>query len=145
MAIKHITFLALSLCALAIVGCSAGHLPTYPTSGVVQFEDGDPVRFGSIEFYNQQHDVTARGTIDRNGRYELSTFQANDGAIAGEHQVVVIQMLMPNPVVKRSPADASREHQHGRHVGKAYSGYATSSLTCTVEQGDNVHDFTVSE
>ena len=142
---KHITFLALSLCAFAIVGCSAGHLPTYPTSGSVRFEDGDPVRLGTIEFYHPEHDVTARGTIDRNGRYELSTFQVNDGAIAGEHQVVVIQMLMPNPVVKRSPADASREHHHGRHVDKAYAGYATSSLTCNVEQGDNVRNFTVSE
>ena len=145
MATQRITLSVLALFAFAMVGCGSDHLPTYPTSGRVQFEDGEPVRFGSIEFYNRDHDVTARGTIDRDGRYELGTFQATDGAVAGEHQVVVIQMLMPTPVVKRKPADAEHEHDHGRHVDKAYAGYSTSSLKCTVEKGNNTRDFTVSE
>ena len=137
-------FLALALGALAMAGCNSNPLPTYPTSGTVQFEDGQPVRSGSIEFYNREHDLTARGTIDRDGKYQLGTFQARDGAIAGEHQVVVIQMLMPSPTVKLPDGDTIHEHDHGRHVDQKFATYSTSSLKCTIEKGNNVRDFTVS-
>jgi hypothetical protein len=54
-------------------------------------------------------------------------------------------MLMPTPVVERTPADAEHEHNHGRHVDKEYAEYSTSSLKCTVEKGHNTRNFIVSE
>ena len=132
------------LCTLAITGCNSDQLPTYPTTGKVQFEDGVPVRFGSIEFYNRQHELTARGKIDRNGNYELGTFEAGDGAVAGEHKVVIIQAIMPTPfLMPQNPGDPSPQN-HGRHVNKDYATYATSTLQCTVKEGNNICNFTVS-
>ena len=143
MAFQQILSAILILCTLAMTGCSSGQLPTYPTTGKVQFEDGSPVRFGSIEFYNRQHEVTARGTIDRDGNYALGTFEAGDGAVAGEHKVVIIQTLMPTPLVQQQPGEPSHQH-HGRHVHKDYTAYSTSTLECVVEEGNNICNLTVS-
>lgn len=144
MSIQRIILSALVIGALAGVGCNSDRLPTYPTTGTIQFQDGRPVRFGSIEFYNVENDITARGTIGRDGTYQVGTFQPKDGTIAGEHQVVIIQVLMPAPVIK-SEDGAHHHHDHGRHVDKKYATYATSPLKCTIEKGNNLRDFIVSQ
>ena len=129
MSIQRIILSALVIGALAGVGCNSDRLPTYPTTGTIQFQDGRPVRFGSIEFYNVENDITARGTIGRDGTYQVGTFQPKDGTIAGEHQVVIIQVLMPAPVIKSEDgAHHAVPHAHGRRAGDSRSKLQVESL-----------------
>ena len=130
------------LAVMATTGCHSDRLPTYPVSGTIQYADGKPVTFGYVEFYCQTHDITARGPIAEDGSFQLSTFQPDDGAVAGQHQVIVTQVLMPQPVVEPG-ATAARQHQHDRHLPQRYASFATSDLRCEVTKGDNACELVV--
>jgi hypothetical protein len=89
LACAAILLLTLSACS------SAGPEPTYPVHGLVTV-GGKPLEGGSIQFEpaepgasGQKH--AARGTIDEEGRYQLSTFGVGDGAVAGKHHIVVFE------------------------------------------------------
>ncbi len=111
---------------LVAVGCGSDRVPTYPVSGRVVFENGSPVRHGTIEIASVEHGTTASGTIDHEGGFVLGTYTSNDGAAAGEHKVIVVQMVI---------ADGSFEHtiDHGDPVPTKYAAYESSSLTVSVE------------
>ncbi|QDT93086.1 carboxypeptidase-like regulatory domain-containing protein [Gimesia algae] len=73
-------------------GCGGGldeDLPeTVAVSGVVTYQ-GKPVTDASIMFYPMQGRKPATGRSDTEGKFTLRTFEENDGAIPGEHQVTV--------------------------------------------------------
>ncbi len=117
--------LMLGVLLLAAAGCSSGAPPTYPVSGVVRFPDGTPVKTGFVELYSSQQEVNARGEIQRDGSFELTTFQPNDGAVEGEHQVIVGQFLAAEWLPEI-------EHQHGDPVAPRFADYRTSELSATV-------------
>ena len=75
---------ALSLWCLVSVagGCSDKKFKTYKVSGKVTFEDGTPVKFGRVEFYQPEQDVSARGTIREDGTFVIGTETLDDGAVA---------------------------------------------------------------
>ena len=81
--------------AAATVGCGGGPHPTYPVEGTVKFSDGTPLKGGWIEVRLKAGSdrVLARGAIDVDGTFLLSTFQAGDGAVLGKHQVIVSPAL----------------------------------------------------
>lgn len=72
-------------------GCG-GPPKTYLVHGTVVFPDGKPLARGTVEFeaMGQTRPITASGEIAKDGTFQLGTFAANDGAIAGEHRVAVI-------------------------------------------------------
>ena len=118
---------ALSLGLLAVlIGCGSDQVPTYPVSGKVQFKDGIPVRNGTIELESIEHGTTATGTIQHDGSFVLGTYTPDDGAAAGEHRAIVVQIII---------ADGSMKHtiDHGRPVPPRYAEYETASLSVTVE------------
>lgn len=81
-------------CLLAAVGCGPQHPGTYPVSGKVQFDDGQPVEMGLVELRSKSKPpVNARGKIQADGRFQLGTFEAGDGAVLGDHDVIVVQVL----------------------------------------------------
>ena len=102
-------------------GCSSNGVPTYPVRGQVVFADGEPVKFGRVEFYHAGHDLTSSGTIQSDGSFQLSTYSERDGAPAGSHDVVVTQIIMMGQA-------GVTPHDHGRHVSQQYSKYETSDL-----------------
>lgn len=116
----------LLLASLFACGCEVQGVKTYPVSGKVVFSDGTPVAFGRIEFYHPEHDLTSRGTIQKDGTFELGTFADGDGAPAGMHEVVVAQLIMPGEA-------GITPHEHGRHIDSRYSRYETSGLQFHVE------------
>ena len=83
----RLLFLSLGLAA----GCG-GPPKTYLVHGTVVFPDGQPLIRGTVEFeaLGQTKPITASGEIAKDGTFQLGTFAANDGAIAGEHRVAVI-------------------------------------------------------
>ncbi|WP_417381336.1 carboxypeptidase-like regulatory domain-containing protein [Gimesia sp.] len=78
--------------ALWCSGCGGGggeDLPeTVAVSGVVTYQ-GKPVTDASIMFYPLQGRKPATGRSDTTGKFTLRTFEKDDGALPGEHQVTV--------------------------------------------------------
>jgi hypothetical protein len=128
--------LPVALLPMALIhGCS-GRPSTYEVQGRVVFDNGDPVTFGSVEFRPVQtmEDggiASAQGKIDQQGRFTLQTFAPSDGAVAGEHQVIVVQVV-------RTDVLAIEKHQHARQplVDRRFADYATSGLTADVKADD---------
>jgi len=111
-----------------IFGCGPSHPVTYPVQGSVKFEDGAPVEIGSVEFRSMEGEerTTARGKIEKDGSFTLSTFEPGDGALPGEHQVIVQQMVI-------SEGLSAEHHQHGRRVPRKYADYSQSGLTAEIK------------
>jgi hypothetical protein len=133
-------FFLLTLAALTATGCS-DHPKTYPVSGTVTFDDGTPVTGGTVEFRNVTMDVSkqvnARGEIGPDGKYQLTTYTPNDGAVAGDHQIAVF------PLAQETPGNLSSEPPPNP-IERKYQSYDTSGLTYTVKtDGPNVMDIKV--
>ncbi|MCP4098201.1 MAG: hypothetical protein GY748_18370, partial [Planctomycetaceae bacterium] len=93
MLLKFNWFAALCIFALSqILGCGSGQVPTHAIDGIVQSEDGSPLMFGNIEFYNAEHKINARGNINRDGTFTVGTYSDNDGAVEGEQQIAILQI-----------------------------------------------------
>lgn len=117
---------------IAVLGCGGGQFETYPVKGSVKFPNGAPLAGGSVEFQSIEDfakRLTARGRIDENGHFEMSTFEPNDGVIAGKHRVIVAPALPPgkiNPYQKPKPL-----------VNNKYLRFETSGLEFTVDPHEN--------
>lgn len=123
-ACKLLSALVLSLAA---AGCSNGRLPTYPASGQVLFADGSPVRMGAIELKSREHGIHARGDIDAEGRFVLTTYEAGDGAVAGMHDCVVVQMVIVEEIANFRPSTEGVVHPR-------FGAYSSSGLVAEVAQ-----------
>ena len=77
--------LALSLSVLAGCGEKTG---TLPISGKVSYQ-GKPVVGARVSFVSKAGTRPADGVTDSEGRYQLGTFMAGDGALPGDYGVVV--------------------------------------------------------
>jgi hypothetical protein len=81
--------------AAVLPGCGNGrNTPkTAPVHGCVKL-DGKPVDGAQVGFYCQQAGGRpATGKTDAEGRYLLSTFGVNDGAMLGHHTVVISKFV----------------------------------------------------
>lgn len=123
--------LNLVLCLLTLAGCSDG-LPTHKVTGTVSYTDGKPLPGGTIEFRSLGHDgLNAKGVIAPNGSFEMTTFESGDGAVAGEHQV----MIAPLP---RPDADGGPRLQNT--IDPRFLSFRKSGITVTVS-GTEPNDF----
>ncbi|MEZ6057260.1 MAG: hypothetical protein R3C01_11205 [Planctomycetaceae bacterium] len=90
---KALSTLAL-LCSLLAVGC--GGAPERPSVAKVTgtiTRGGTPVAHADVVFHPQgTGDIgkAASGKTDATGKFELSTFDANDGAVVGKHKVTIV-------------------------------------------------------
>ena len=118
--------------AVLLIGCGGQGPPTYQAGGKVVFSDGTPLGGGTIEFrpVRAEKSVTARGTIQPDGTFQLSTFEPDDGAIEGEH-LVLISPAPPRRIGE--PVDPRME------IDLRYTQFSTSGLKCTVSRdvGEN--------
>ena len=128
---RHHIYALLLFALLVFGGCSRGPR-LYPAGGTVTFRDGTPVRSGKLEFRSVDTQMTARAKIDQDGSFRVTTFEAFDGAVAGKHEVVLIQTMVVANVNEK-------EHQeHSRMIDKKYGRYDTSGLEITIDpSGDN--------
>ena len=114
------------LIALVVLcGCS-GRPKTYPVSGKVEFETGTAVAVGVVELKSERYGLNARGNIAQDGTFRLTTFSENDGAVAGEHKCVVLQMVIGENIPGFKPSAAGV-------VAPRYASYSTSGLSVTIE------------
>jgi hypothetical protein len=112
-------------------GCD-GNPPTYPVSGKVVFPSGSAVRMGTIETKSRTLGVNARGKIQSDGTFQLTTFEPDDGAVAGVHDCVVVQLVIGEDL--KSPGSSFGV------VDPKHNSYQTSGLTIEVKP-DSTNQF----
>ena len=140
---------------VSLAGCGKPPRPEMaPVSGVVLYQS-KPIEGALVTFRNDKSPRVAAGTTDRDGKFRLTTFENNDGAIIGEH-VDTISKSQANPEL----AGASVENPsaaYGKGMAAAASGNldqirklelpakyadpATSGLKQTVQKGSNNFEF----
>ncbi|MAT70277.1 MAG: hypothetical protein CMJ58_12230 [Planctomycetaceae bacterium] len=79
----------------------------------------------------------ARGVVDQSGRFTVGTFEAADGAVAGAHQAIVVQLAPPELLAQRprgelTDPEAHAGHEHSGLISPQFSQYSTTPLTAIV-------------
>jgi hypothetical protein len=120
--------LLFALVLAAAEGCARR---TYPVTGRVVFKDGSPVPGGIVVFspLDPQSHTGARGYIQPDGTFEISTFQTGDGSFEGRFQVLV-----------KGPSPGGGEDGPRRvvpQVDPRYARFETSGIEIEVKAGKN--------
>jgi hypothetical protein len=107
---------------------------------------------GIVEFRLQGDGQIAKGRIDQQGHFQLTTFEDGDGAVAGQHQIVVIQHFDPSVWSTKEPSKRELAAGHSHHedtaglVHRRFADYGTAGLSAVVKpQKDNRIDLDVGE
>jgi hypothetical protein len=96
LAMKYIPFrLSLILVPYLFVGCR-GYDPadvtaqTFPVKGRIVLANGSPLRGGKIILHPKDVNLPeAEGIVGSDGKFTLTTYKKNDGAVPGPHVVTV--------------------------------------------------------
>jgi hypothetical protein len=114
------------LLLLGFAGCNS---KTYPVRGTVTLEDGTPLQKGMVIFEGpgEGTPITARGAVQSDGSYQLSTYKPGDGVPPGKYRVLINPMdLSDVPDEKKNlPFDIK------------YLKFETSRLEYEVKAGPN--------
>ena len=129
--------LALSIagaCLLAIAGCGNDQLEVYHVQGKATLRDGTPLVDGLVLFESvDPKGINARGFVQKDGSWTLTTYEQDDGAIAGKH------LVMLSPSVRR----ATGRKKYEDTIHERYLDFDSSGLEVTVSQNpeQNVFNF----
>lgn len=118
---------SVAFCALAaIAGCGE---KKFPIRGKVIFADGTPVPSGLVVLspVDPASRVGARGYIQTDGSFELSTDKEGDGVLPGKFKV-----LVHGPNAGREDAPVRNPQVHPK-----YLSFDTSGLDLEVKPGKN--------
>ncbi len=125
---------------MVLSGCNSNSIPTYPVSGSVTFKDGSPVTHGRVLFrpVDNPLNLTATGTIEEDGSFELTTTDEAEGSVAGDHEVMLV-------VVSDVDRDDPRYRRGApRVIAKKYDDYTSSELRFTVTEQASKNHFNIS-
>jgi hypothetical protein len=130
----------LAVASLAVTGCGGGKRPTYPTEGKVVFPDGTLLTTGWVSFraVGSETNVSARGMIQSDGTFELTTFTPGDGAVEGRHQAVVTALVSRNE--RRMP---QHDPPPAPLIDPRFGSYDTSGLEFVVSTDANQNQFVI--
>ncbi|VTR92387.1 Uncharacterized protein OS=Singulisphaera acidiphila (strain ATCC BAA-1392 / DSM 18658 / VKM B-2454 / MOB10) GN=Sinac_3752 PE=4 SV=1 [Gemmata massiliana] len=114
-----------------------GELPVYSVKGRVTHK-GEPMPFAVVTFWpaNQQFvpAMKSRATADKDGNYELTTYELNDGVPEGEYAVILyVPLKQPDPYELEGPNPPDR-------LNHAFYDPAKSKLRFTVRPEPNTID-----
>lgn len=112
------TLAILAVAVLIQAGC--GGSPS-TASGLVRFDNDEPVRSGSIEFRSLADGSRYASRIASDGSFTLTNADGDIQCPAGKYEVVVVQIVLTEDLA----ADA---HSHGKTVPRKYADYYTSGL-----------------
>lgn len=121
------------LLALSVAtGCSRGP-KIVPVRGKVLY-NGEPLRFGSV-MLQPEAGQPARGVIQSDGTFQLTTFSEGDGATVGANRVRVTSYDSQAP---DAPSNAGGESALGKLlIPRKYINIHTSGVEVEVIDGDN--------
>ncbi|WDI41619.1 hypothetical protein [Bremerella sp. P1] len=120
-----------SVALLAFVtGCFGGngYPKTAPVKGVITYK-GKPLADANVSFI-PSGGRPASGTTNSNGEFELTTFVQGDGALPGEHHVLVQKFTQP--------ASDELYAEVKTAIPKKYSEIKTSPLRESISKEGNV-------
>jgi hypothetical protein len=126
--------------ASVITGCSKSGLVR--VEGIVLLEN-EPVPEATVLFIPEGGTgQPAHGTTDENGKFQLSTFKENDGALPGAYKVTVTKSVPPPQPPEAEPGDsrsivahfkAIKEQKHEKSLLPAtYADIKTTPFHYTV-------------
>ncbi len=104
---------ALMILVLGLWGCGPGGLEgTIPISGRVTYQ-GQPLTVGEVRYLPVDTDQgrMARGKLQSDGRFQLTTLKTGDGALPGKYRVVVV--VFPEEGAKSATDRLSNKQQPG--------------------------------
>ena len=114
---------------LPLCGCGGSkEEPRYTLHGTVMFK-GQPIKEGRIAFSNPAKSINITTEIGQDGNYEVKSYRGK-GVPTGDYVVAILPSVLPAP----PPSDL------WPFIPKKYRNSATSGLTFTVAEGDNVFD-----
>ena len=119
--------LPLALAVLMMAGCGDGRPKRVPVSGRVLI-DGQPLQAGYIRLIPEGARPSG-SEIDSKGRFTLTCFDGEDGAVLGTHRVEVSAREQINALTTKI------------HAPKKYSSAETSGIT--VEITEPTDDLTI--
>ena len=145
---------------LSVLGCGASGPATHAVTGTVTYQ-GSPVEGATVGFSPAAGEVrSAVGVTDSQGKYQLTTFEQDDGAMEGTYRVRVfkydrdpVQVEMDLDGVGQSdempddyvPEAATEVAAPTNLLPQKFSNPATTPLEFTVEKGDNTFDIDLDE
>jgi hypothetical protein len=80
-------------------------VPVYPVKGIVT-HNNEPVVGADVTFFNAEAKRSAFGRTNDRGEYQLTTFSANDGAVAGKHVVTIVKIETPLPTTPEASIES---------------------------------------
>ena len=141
---RSLEFVGVCASMMIVIGCGKGRVATHPVRGSVVY-NGRPVTVGTIIFSPMEAGLpAARGIIQPDGTFSLSTFQVNDGAAAGEHIVIVNSFTTPT-AKPDLPADDPRQKMPTPLVPRQYTSIHDTPLRVTVENRENDVELALSD
>ena len=129
---KLIPLLFVPLLAVGCGGDGISRLKTHPVEGLVQFE-GRPLEGAFVVLHpkgvSDPKHLAAQAKTDATGKFKPTTYDANDGAIAGEYSVTVeyFELVKSEEGVKAGP----------NILPEKYASPKTTDLTIRVAEGEN--------
>ena len=130
-------------CAILVctVGCNK-QPQLAPVHGTITLA-GKPIGPGNILFIPNVAEGTkgkaASGSFETDGQYFLTTFREGDGALVGDHTVVITPRA-----VGAEPGGEVATRTKLPPIPRRYSRAAQSGLSATVREGANTIDFPLS-
>jgi len=131
---SNYNFFLLALMCFLFVGCGESQHATHKVEGRIEFKEGGAPKFGSIEFFHPEKKINARGKIQSDGTFTVGTYKDGDGAIEGDHQITVNQIVTSHLAAN---AKVEIQHDHGKTASPKYRDYRTSDLKCVIKKGTN--------
>jgi predicted small lipoprotein YifL len=141
------------LLVLAVItGCGPTNPATVPVSGVVTYQ-GEPVVGAQVSFMAEGAARAASGQTDAQGKFQLSTYGTNDGAVVGSHTVTIAKATDesiggagmspddPDGGYAAAMAQASQQATTKSALPEKYGNPKESGLTAAVTQA-GPNDFT---
>lgn len=93
------------VCALISAGCGGPkRKPVFTTEGKVLLANGSPAVNVTVFLHppsSEQDPVRPLGVTDENGVFKLTTYDANDGAPAGEYVVTLMYEPLDSPLFRK--------------------------------------------
>lgn len=141
---RSLLILVAPLFIFPLSGCGPdGRVAVYPTSGTVTFL-GEPMSGGgAISFVPLDGQVgkAAGGTIDGDGKFTMSTYDPNDGSMAGRFRVVIFQTTVAETeTIGDTDVEGARDTltefsvPESKRIPLVYSDVTRSPLTVEVKE-----------
>lgn len=128
---------------ISLSGCSKN----VSVSGKVTFEDGSPLKIGSVVFENAT--MSARGELNENGEYKLGSTKESNGLPKGEYKVFIVgavEEIIDDSASDSYEGNSAMSGQMTRStkelIDSKFKFPEKSGLSCSV-QGKTTFDITV--